>query len=487
MHSVKSSASGQPMNINIYLNSNGAGALAPVAPPAAAAASPTAAQLAVEQSEQVQQQLKAQDKQIQALLGATKPKQAASALSGNIEAVLASAVSDMSKRLHTANPIQTAAQLGIPNPVAIHESSALSTTVTAAQAANGCQGCTQAQAAHLKKVMEIDGLLLKDKARQQQLVGRPPVKHSEAQAQDKARMQKLASSAREELASAESREVSIRRHQEAVQALQSAGTGRQQLAQRSTDRPTLDVSKDLFKSENGVTLPQGEADSLKHDYRSQMYKLDRAAGDAENMKITGSISDLIPQALFHALNRQNVIHTMYHPPSEHKGFPARPNADRVFGHSVPTGLKLPSDAYVIKENDRMLTGLEMAAGYHAHKSAARRSQSSQDSGARWGHIGTDRDNVRSSAKFFDDMDTKDARPLDHDSIPVLKDGWGQNDEGTQRTQGSAQSLADWKTDLKSRENRLGFKGLMAEQERGVDTRHSELEDAQHAARDGWLR
>ena len=114
-------------------------------------------------------------------------------------------------------------------------------------------------------------------------------------------------SAREELASAESREVSRRRHQEAVQALQSVEKGRQQLAQRSMDRPTLDVNKDFFKSEHGVSLSQGETDSLKHDHHSQMYKLDRTAGDVENMKITGSISDLIPQALVHALNLYRIV------------------------------------------------------------------------------------------------------------------------------------------------------------------------------------
>ena len=69
--------------------------------PASAAPSPNAAQLAVEQSEQVQQQLEEQDKQIQVVLGApswstksTKPKQAGSALSGNIEAVLAFALKE---------------------------------------------------------------------------------------------------------------------------------------------------------------------------------------------------------------------------------------------------------------------------------------------------------------------------------------------------------------------------------------------------------
>jgi hypothetical protein len=69
--------------------------------PASAAPSPIAAQLAVEQSEQAQQQLEDQDKQIQAVLGApsrlTKsayPKHAASTLSGNIEAVLACALKE---------------------------------------------------------------------------------------------------------------------------------------------------------------------------------------------------------------------------------------------------------------------------------------------------------------------------------------------------------------------------------------------------------
>ena len=110
-----------------------------------------------------------------------------------------------------------------------------------------------------------------------------------------------------------------------------------------------------------------------------------------------------------------------------------------------------------------------------------REQSSYTNGSGW----------NSKRWLGDEKAVDDERPLDDDSIPVLSDGWGTHDFDKDvardpSASGTSQGLASWKNQLKSSEDNLGFKGLMAEQP-GYGSRHSELEDAQTAAQDGWLR
>lgn len=479
---------------------------------AAAPKAPSAAELVQEQAKKsasLRLQLMAQDQQIHKLLDETKPQQAATDLSSQaIEATLASAVSDMSTRLHATNPIKEAAQLGVADPVDYTESAAMglrkstvagkAVAVTAALKAPAApQTAAQAaaaKAAHLKKVLEIDGLLLKGKKQQVQLKSTPAKYPAKLK---KARTQELADgSAQEQLASAEAKEESMQHHHQLAKALKNRGHIRQQKdAGDQVDHPTLDQeeSNSFFGEghvQNGVRLPDQKATKLKYAYRSQMHKLDQAAGDAETMKITGSIRDLIPESLFHALNRQNVIHDMNHPRTRVKGFPSRRDSDTVFGHSIDGGPAVPSDHDVIKENNRMLSGLELAAGY---KSPKARKTSSAYSGDGWGqhHVRRNDDKGWNSKQWLGGAKVvqDEVRPLDDDSIPVLSDGWGQHDgdnEASVAATAAPQGLAGWKKQLKSSEQSLGMRGLMAKQ-MGMLSKHTQLQDAQRAASDGWLR
>jgi hypothetical protein len=496
-YSAAPTAAAQPINLNIYLP--GAAPTTAAAPVAA----PTTAQIAAEQVKQsaaLRLQLKAQDAQIHKLLADAKPKRAASELSkAKIEAALSSAVSDMASHLRTENPIKLAAQLGVADPVALQEPAqgqvlgvtqaanklpALSTAAGLAAPGTAAQTAA-AKAAHLKKIEEMDGLLLKGKTSQNQLLEKP-TKLS------KARTQELADgSARAQLAKAVADEERVRDHKKFVQQSLAQARTSQLRGENQVDGQGLDQeeSNSFFPSrQEGVRLPEDEASKLKRSYRSKMYELDRAAGsDAEHMKITGSIRDVIPDALFHAMNRQNAIHDLLAPAKKHKGFPARQNSDNVFGHSIAGKFKLPSDRNVIKENDRMLEGLESAAGY---QTSARKSSSSGSSDG-WGehYSRRDHDGWNSKRWLGDKTSLQDSgssnRPMDHNRIPVLSDGWGEQDADQDKAS-SHQGLAGWKTQLKNSEHALGFKGLMAEQS-GFGTRHTELEDAKTASRDGWLR
>jgi hypothetical protein len=464
----------------------------------------------VKQSAKLRLQLKAQDEQIHKLLADAKPKQAATELSNKkIEAALSSAVSDMAAHLHAQNPIKLAAKLGVADPVALQEPAknqvaGVKIPANVAQEAkilaSGSTGSNTAvqtaaaKAAHLKKIEEMDGLLLKGKKGRNQLKV-APTKLS------KARTQQLADgSAREQLATAEAKEVQMSHHQQLVQAMGGSRT-RARTSQLGggnpvdpVDNPTLDQaeSKAFFHSQHDeVRLPMNKASKLKHSYRKQMYDLDRAAGsDAEHMKITGSIRDVIPDALFHAMNRQNAIHDMLHPHSKRKGFPKRPSSDNVFGHSIAGEFHLPSDHDVIKENNRMLYGLESAAGYQTKSRNARTS----GSGDGWGeHDAHHEDDGWKSKRWLGDKqalhDSDSDGPVDHGSIPVLSDGWGEHDDekASKPSAASSQGLAGWKNQLKNSERALGFKGLMAQQAGGGVSRHTELEGARTASRDGWLR
>ena len=141
----------------------------------------------------------------------------------------------------------------------------------------------------------------------------------------------------------------------------------------------------------------------------------------------------------------------------------------------------------------MLSGLELAAGY---KSPEARKASSAYSGDGWGEHYARRRTEKSgwnSKEWLGGAKAvqEEVRPFDDDSIPVLSDGWGQHD-GEQSTEqsvvapGAPQGLAGWKKQLKSSEQSLGMKGLMAKQ-KGIFTKHTQLKDAQRAASDGWLR
>lgn len=498
-YSAAPTATAQPINLNIYLP--GAAPTAAAAP----AAAPTTAQIAaqqVKQSAALRLQLKAQDAQIHKLLSDAKPKQAATELSNTkIEAALSSAVSDMASHLHAENPIKLAAKLGVADPVALQEpaqgqvtgvtqtADKLPALLTApgSMAPGTAAQTAAAKAAHLKKIEEMDGLLLKGKKRQNQLKVKPTKLA-------KARTQELADgSAREQLASAVAKEERMRNHKQTVQeiggsvaqARTSELRGGNEVGDLALDQ---EESNSFFPSrQEGVRLPEDKASKLKHSYRSKMYELDRAAGsDAEHMKITGSIRDVIPDALFHAMNRQNAIHDMLAPARKHKGFPARQNSDRVFGHSVAGKFQLPSDRDVIKENNRMLEGLESAAGYQTRA----RTSSSSGIGDGWGehYSRRDHDGWKSKRWLGDKTALHSDRPVDHGRIPVLTDGWGEHDADQSKASSHQRylGLAGWKAQLKNSEHALGFKGLMAKQS-GFGTRHTELEDAKTASRDGWLR
>jgi len=491
-----SPAAAQPINVNIYLPGAASGGKG-------VPAVPKTASLAAKQAKEgaaLRLQLKAQDEQIRKLLARTKPKQAATQLSNaqKVQSVLSSAVSDLSSRLHVQNPIKLAAQLGVANPVNTQEPAAAGKAVAAKNAAAAQNGrassstsvaketpaqVAAAKAAHLKKVEEIDGLLLKANAKTAKLKSTP----STSADASKARTQVLADrSASEQMAAAEEREDEVRHHKQLVQEMNGRVPVRRSVARGQA----LDQQEsNSFFQRGGVRLPGGQASKLKHDFRSQMYALDKAAGDAESMKITGSISDIIPQALFHAMNRQNAIHAMTHSRPKHKGFPARSDSERVFGHSVQGQVKLPSDQDVIKENNRMLSGLEMAAGYKSPSVVK-----SSNTGDGWGEdyhrhnhgwssrrwLGT------AAARHGDDASRADAAFDDGSDIPVLHDGWGEHDYADAKSKPVQQGLSGWKNQLKSSEQSLGFKGLMAKQ-RGGATRHSELRDVEEASRDGWLR
>ena len=282
-------------------------------------------------------------------------------------------------------------------------------------------------------------------------------------------------------------------HHQVVQALSSRQAAQRQLTRREQAReegesPELDQEEtnSFFRKEHaaGSFLKGGQVHRLKHRYREQMYELDQAAGDAEKMKITGSIHDIIPTALYNAMNRQNVISGMR---SKVKGFP-----HRVFGHAVDHDLKLPSDEDVIKENSRMLSGLELAAGYRKQA----RTPGKESSSDGWGEHDTldRRHHGWSSSRWLGgakDVQDEEEPSSDDSPIPVLSDGWGQHDFDQESKSGSVagagvQGLASWKQQLKSSESRMGFRGLMAEQ-KGYGTQHTELADAQDAAKDGWLR
>ena len=474
--------SSQPINVNIYLPS--AASRAPE--------QPTSAQLAAHEAKNraaVRLQLKEQDAQIKKILAETRPKEAAAQLSlsnPKIKAALSSAVSDEAARLHQPNPITQAAQLGVANPLASDDETETAKAVAAKNAASKPEAVTahakkksamtpaEAKAAHLKKIMEIDGLLLKSKHK--------------AELPAKARIQELADgSARAQLADAEQKEEAMRHHHQLVQQLSSMGETHRSPQGDNHALDNHDVSRAFFDTQRrkrGGRLSDEHANALKHNYHKQMYELDQAAGDAEHMKITGSIRDLIPNALFDAMNRQNAIHELAHPAERNKGFPARQNNGRVFGHDL-SQLHLPDDNDVIKENDRMLTGLEAAAGVGSRTS-------SRSSGDGWGkHYSHHGSGWNSKRWLGDEKAVDDERPLDDDSIPVLSDGWGTHDFDKDvardpSASGTSQGLASWKNQLKSSEDNLGFKGLMAEQP-GHGSRHSELEDAQTAAQDGWLR
>ena len=484
-----SSSPAQPINVNIYL-------------PGAASGKDDSGvtkttQVAAKQAKEgaaLRAQLEAQDEQIRTLLASTKPRRAATQLSNaeNVQAALSSAVSDMASRLHVENPVELAAHLGVANPVNTQESavrravatknaaaaqnvqaSLVKNVLPASSAASAketqAQAAAAAKAAHLKKVEEVDGLLLKS-ARTDMLVSGPKKPASEA----KARTQKLADgSANEQMVALEEKEHEDRHHQQLVQEMNGATPLRREHGGQALDQQ----ESSAFFQQGSVLLPGGQARKLKHEFRSQMYRLDQAAGkDAESMKITGSISDIIPHALFHAMNRQNAIHSMLHPEPKRTGFPARPDSDLVFGHSVQGKVKLPSDNYVIKENNRMLAGLEMAAGLGS-SSVAKPART----GDGWGenHL-----RQKPQQPWQEDKESRDAVDDDGD-IPVLHDGWGEHDYAVP-SKSSEKGLAGWKNQLKSSEESLGFKGLMASQ-RGGGGRQSELSDAEHASRDGWLR
>jgi len=497
------SSPAQPINVNIYLPDS-YGAAAAVAAPAALTTAQIAARQ-IKQGAQLRLQLKAQDKQINELLQDAHPKQAAAHLSNaNIEAALSSAVSDMSRRLHTQNPIQLAAQLGVANPVNVHEHATKKIIVPRnrvvkagapkAVLAKMTETPVQAaavKAAYFRKVEEIDGLLLKGKKTPGQL--KNPAKI--VAKLGNARTQVLADgSAQEQMAAAEATEEAMQHHTQLVQAL--AGGQVRQLAAGAVgdkvDHPSLDQeeSNSFFRGQQGVRLPGGQATKLKQKYHSQMVGLSQAAGDAETMKITGSISDLIPQSLFHAMNRQNVINEMAHPTVKNKGFPLH-HSESVFGHSIEgDSLKLPSDDDVIKENNRMLSSLELAAGY---KTPTAQPQTSQHSGDGWGeHYSheTQKNKGWNSQKWRGSSQSADsAQPVDDDRIPVLSDGWGQHDNDSEKSSAylaPRNGLDAWKQSLKTSEESLGMKGLMAKQ-KGLGTKHSELNDARTASRDGWLR
>ena len=498
-----SSSPAQPINVNIYL-------------PGAASGKDDSGvtkttQVAAKQAKEgaaLRAQLEAQDEQIRTLLASTKPRRAATQLSNaeNVQAALSSAVSDMASRLHVENPVELAAHLGVANPVNTQESavrravatknaaaaqnvqaSLVKNVLPAGSAASAketqAQAAAAAKAAHLKKVEEVDGLLLKS-ARTDMLVSGPKKPASEA----KARTQKLADgSANEQMVALEEKEHEDRHHQQLVQEMNGATPLRREHGGQALDQQ----ESSAFFQQGSVLLPGGQARKLKHEFRSQMYRLDQAAGkDAESMKITGSISDIIPHALFHAMNRQNAIHSMLHPEPKRTGFPARPDSDLVFGHSVQGQVKLPSDNYVIKENNRMLAGLEMAAGLGS-SSVAKPARTGDGWGendakpARTGD-GWGENHLRQKPQqpWQEDKESRDAVDDDGD-IPVLHDGWGEHDYAVP-SKSSEKGLAGWKNQLKSSEESLGFKGLMASQ-RGGGGRQSELSDAEHASRDGWLR
>jgi hypothetical protein len=501
-----SSSPAQPINVNIYLP----GAASNKGDPAVTKTTQVAAKQAQEGAA-LRAQLEAQDEQIRKLLASNKPRWAATQLSNaeDIKATLSSAVSDMASRLHVENPVELAADLGVANPVNTKESavgravatknaaaaqhvqaslvknvlpssSVAAAKETQAQAAAAAATAAAAKAAHLKKVEEVDGLLLKS-ARTDMLVTGPKKPAS----QGKARTQKLADgSANEQMAALEEKEHEDRHHQQIVQEMNGAPPLRREYGGQALDQQ----ERNSFFQQGSVMLPGGKARTLKHEFRSQMYRLDQAAGkDAESMKITGSISDIIPHALFHAMNRQNAIHSMLHPEPKRTGFPARPDSDAVFGHSVQGQVKLPSDNYVIKENNRMLSRLEMAAGYGS-SSVAKPARSGDGwgenyakparSGDGWG------ENYDLQKPWKEDKESSDSVDADGD-IPVLHDGWGEHEYAVP-SKSSEKGLVGWKNQLKSSEESLGFKGLMATQQ-GGGGRQSELSDAEHAMRDGWLR
>ena len=499
------SSPAQPINVNIYLP----GAASGKGDPAVTKTTQVAAKQAKERAA-LRAQLEAQDEQIRKLLASTKPRRAATQLSNaeNVKAALSSAVSDMASRLHVENPVELAAQLGVANPVNTQESAvgrAVATkNVAAAQHAQAslvknvlpassaaaaaaketqAQAAAAAKAAHLKKVEEVDGLLLKS-AHTDMLVSGPKRPASEA----KARTQKLADgSANEQMAALEEKEHEDRHHRQLVQEMNGATPLRREQGGQALDQQ----ESSAFFQQGSVLLPGGQARKLKHEFRSQMYRLDQAAGkDAESMKITGSISDIIPHALFHAMNRQNAIHSMLHPEPKRTGFPARPDSDLVFGHSVQGQVRLPSDNYVIRENNRMLAGLEMAAGRGSSSVAkpARTGDGWGENYAKPAHTGDGwgENYLRQKPPqpWHEDKKSSDAVDDDGD-IPVLHDGWGEHDYAVS-SKSSEKGLAGWKNQLKSSEESLGFKGLMASQREGGG-RQSELSDAEHASRDGWLR
>ena len=279
-----SPAAAQPINVNIYLPGAASGGKG-------VPAVPKTASLAAKQAKEgaaLRLQLKAQDEQIRKLLARTKPKQAATQLSNaqKVQSVLSSAVSDLSSRLHVQNPIKLAAQLGVANPVNTQEPAAAGKAVAAKNAAAAQNGrassstsvaketpaqVAAAKAAHLKKVEEIDGLLLKANAKTAKLKSTP----STSADASKARTQVLADrSASEQMAAAEEREDEVRHHKQLVQEMNGRVPVRRSVARGQA----LDQQEsNSFFQRGGVRLPGGQASKLKHDFRSQMYALDKAA------------------------------------------------------------------------------------------------------------------------------------------------------------------------------------------------------------------